>query len=110
MPKLIENAVAHFGTKELRKIKVPEWDVTLYAKNLTLDDKARMLRRADADNTDYLIYAVIFGLTDENGDQVFTLEDKVPLRKKVDPDVVTRLATFVLTADNESEEEREKNL
>ena len=59
MPRLIENALAHFNSKDLRKIEVPEWEVTLFAKNLTLDDNAKMLRRADSDNTDYLIYAVI---------------------------------------------------
>ena len=73
MPRLIENALAHFSSKDLRKIEVPEWEVTLFAKNLTLDDK-------------------------------------VSLRKKVDPDIVTRLATFALTAGSESEEDREKNL
>ena len=110
MSKLIDSAVAHFNSKDVRKIEVPEWEVTLYAKNLTLDDKARMLRRSDSDNTDYLIYALIFGLVDAEGEPVFTLEDKVPLRQKVDPDIVTRIATFILTGESLSEEEREKNL
>jgi len=109
MTKLIENAVEHFKGKELRKMEVPEWDVTVYAKNLTLDDKAKMLRRADSDNTDYLIYALIFGLADDQGEPVFTIEDRLALRGRADPDIVTRLATFVLTADSESEEDREKN-
>lgn len=110
MSKLIETAVEHFSNKAIRKIEVPEWGIDLYAKNLTLDDKAKMLRRSDSDNTDYLIYALIFGVTDEQGEPVFTLEDKVPLKRKVDPDVVTRIATFVLTGESLSEEEREKNL
>ena len=76
MPRLIENALAHFNSKDLRKIEVPEWEVSLFAKNLTLDDKAKMLRRADSDNTDYLIYAVIFGLVDENGDPARLLDCK----------------------------------
>ena len=54
-----------------------------------------------------MIYAVILGATDENGDQVFGLEDKVKLRKQVDPDVVARIANFVLQV--ETEEDREKN-
>ena len=110
MSKLIDSAVAHFNSKDVRKIEVPEWEVTLYAKNLTLDDKARMLRRSDSDNTDYLIYALLFGLVDAEGEPGVTLEDKVALRKKVDPDIVTRIATFILTGESLSEEEREKNL
>lgn len=107
MGKLIESAVAHFSGKQVRSIRVDEWDCTLYSKNLSLEDKARWFARADGDNTDYLVYALIFGVTDEKGDQVFDLGDKSKLRKNVDPEVLSRVANFVLNIDDE--EEREKN-
>lgn len=107
MGKLIDSAVAHFSGKEVRSIRVDEWDCTLYSKNLSLEDKARWYARADGDNTDYLVYALIFGLTDENGERVFDLGDKVKLRKNVDPEVLSRVANFVL--DVQDEEEVEKN-
>jgi hypothetical protein len=108
MSKLIEAAVEHFNSKEIRKLEVPEWNTTLYAKNLTLHDKSKMLARADSDNTEFLIFAVILGTCDEQGEPVFSLEDKLALRSKVDPDVVSRVATFVLNSSGD-EEEREKN-
>jgi len=108
MSKLIETAVEHFSNKTVRKIEIPEWGVSVFAKNLTLDDKAKMLRRSDSDNTDFMIYTLIFGLVDEQGEPVFTIEDKVSLRKKVDPDVVTRVASFVLNSSSD-EEDNEKN-
>lgn len=107
MGKLIENAVAHFSGKEVRSIRVDEWDCTLYSKNLSLEDKARWYARADGDNTDYLVYALIFGVTDKDGEAVFDIGDKVKLRKSVDPEVLSRVANFVLQI--EDEEEREKN-
>lgn len=107
--KLIESAVQHFSNKAIRSIHIPEWDVTLYAKNMTLDDKAKMYARSNGNGTDYLIYAVIFGLQDKDGEPPFTLEDKVALKTKVDPEVVSRLANFVLQTEAKSEEEREKN-
>ena len=107
MSKLIDTAISHFSNREIRSLEIPEWETTIYAKNLTLDDKARWLARANNDGTDYMIYAVILGATDENGDAVFSLEDKVRLRKQVDPDVVARIANFVLQV--ETEEDREKN-
>jgi len=107
MGKLIDSAVAHFSGKEVRSIRVDEWDCTLYSKNLSLEDKARWFARADGDNTDYLVYALIFGVTDEKGEAVFDLADKVALRKRVDPEVLSRVANFVLQI--EEEEEREKN-
>lgn len=106
---LIDKAVSHFDSKARREISVPEWDVTLYSKSLTLDDKAKWLARADGDTTDYLIYACIFGLTDDKGEKVFTIADKQKLRTQVDPDIVSRLAGFVLHLESDSEEAREKN-
>ena len=107
MGKLIDSAVAHFSGKEVRSIRVDEWDCTLYSKNLSLEDKARWYARADGDNTNYLVYALIFGVTDKNGERVFDLSDKDKLRKNVDPEVLSRVANFVLLIDEE--EEREKN-
>jgi hypothetical protein len=107
MGKLIDSAVAHFSGKEVRSIRVDEWDATLYSKNLSLEDKAKWFARADGDNTDYLVYALIFGVTDKNGESVFDIGDKVKLRKNVDPEVLSRVANFVLAIDDE--EEREKN-
>lgn len=107
MGKLIDSAVAHFSGKEVRSLRVDEWDTTLYSKNLSLEDKAKWFARADGDNTDYLVYALIFGVTDENGESVFDIGDKVKLRKNVDPEVLSKVANFVLQIDDE--EEREKN-
>ena len=107
MGKLIDSAVAHFSGKEVRSIRVDEWDCTLYSKNLSLEDKARWYARADGNNTDYLVYALIFGVTDEKGDAVFDLSDKEKLRKKVDPEVLSKVADFVL--DVQDQEEVEKN-
>jgi len=109
MAGLIDEAVAHFSNREVRSIEVPEWNVKLYAKKLTLDDKSRWAKRAEGDATDYIVYACIFGLQDDKGEQVFGLEDKVKLKKSVDPEIVTRLGNFALALDAESEEEREKN-
>jgi hypothetical protein len=106
---LIDKAVQHFSSKGLRKIEIPEWDAELYAKNLTLEDRAKWLTRADGDTTDYMVYAIIFGLIDKDGNQVFDVGDKIKLRRNVDPDIVTRLANFVLLVSGESEEDREKN-
>ncbi len=107
MGKLIDSAVAHFSGKQVRSIRVDEWDTTLYSKNLSLEDKARWYARADGDNTDYLVYALIFGITDEKGEAVFDLSDKSKLRKNVDPEVLSRVADFVLDVKNQ--EELEKN-
>ncbi len=107
--KLIDVAVSHFSSKEIRSIEVPEWDTTLYSKNLSLADKAKWMKLAEEDNWNYLVYAVIFGVTDAQGEPVFDIGDKATLRGNVDPDIVSRIASFVLNVEAESEEDREKN-
>ena len=109
MSKLIDIAVSHFNAREVRQMHVPEWETTIYAKNLSLEDKHKWLKRAKGETDEYLLYAVIFGVMDENGDQVFDLGDKVKLKTNVDPEILSKIATFVLEVDASTEEEREKN-
>ncbi len=109
MGKLIDTAISHFSSKEIRSLRVDEWDTTLYSKNLSLEDKAKWHSRADGDTSDYLVYAIIYGVTDEKGDSVFDVGDKVKLRRNVDPEVLSRIANFVLDTQADSEEEREGN-
>ena len=109
MGNLIEAAVAHFSNQEIRSLEVPEWGVTVFAKNLSLSDKAKWLARAQDDTTDYMVYAVIYGAVDEKGEPYFDVGDKPKLRNNVDPDVLSRVANFVLKLSADSEEEREKN-
>jgi hypothetical protein len=104
MGKLIDSAVSHFSTKEIRQLRVDEWETTLYSKNLSLEDKAKFMSRADGDTSDYLVYAVIFGVTDEKGDAVFDIGDKHKLKTNVDPDVLSRVANFVLNLDDDDED------
>jgi len=105
--KLIDSAVSHFSNKEIRTLRVEEWDTTLYSKNLSLDDKAKWFARSEGNNSDYLVYALIYGVTDENGESVFDIGDKVKLKKHVDPEVLSRVANFVL--DTLDAEDAEKN-
>ena len=109
MSKLIDVAVSHFNAREVRQMDVPEWETTLYAKNLSLQDKHKWLKRAQGETDEYLLYAVIYGVIDENGDQVFDVGDKHVLKTSVDPEVLSRIANFVLEVDAKTEEDREKN-
>lgn len=109
MGSLIDTAVAHFSNRATRSLEVPEWEVTVYAKNLSLKDKADWLSKADGDAPKYLCYAIIYGLADENGEKLFSIADLHKLQNNVDPDIVNRLANFVLVADVPNEEGREKN-
>ena len=106
MAKLIDSAVSHFSKKEIRELRVDEWETTLYSKNLSLEDKAKFMNRADGDASDYLVYAVIFGVTDGEGESVFDIGDKQKLRHNVDPDVLSKVANFVLNLNDNIRNDR----
>lgn len=110
---VIQAAMAHFKSKEIRSLPVPEWDATVYAKPLTMKQKGSWLARAKGSNTEYLLYAVIFGASGKDGKPLFSLDDLESMRNEVDADVVSRVAMFVLGNDvvgaQSDEDEREGN-
>ena len=90
-------------------MEVPEWGIKIFAKNLSLSDKAKWLARSIDDTTDHMVYAVIYGAVDQKGEPLFDVGDKPKLRNSVDPEVLSTVANFVLKLSADSEEEREKN-
>lgn len=107
--RAIELAKAHFSAKEVRKLAVPEWGLDVYCRPMTLGGRAKIGARADGNATDYLVYTIIQCALDEQGEPLFTLEDKLALRDQCDPDVVSRVANFILKPSAETESDREKN-
>ena len=110
MGKLIDAAVQHFSSLEVRAIKVPEWtEETLYSKNLTLADMSKLASRAQEDTWDYMCYAIIFGLVDGAGECVFDIGDKAKLKNHTSRAVTERIAGEILAAQTETAEDRAKN-
>ncbi len=99
--KAIERAKAHFNTLEVKKIIVPEWgddDVPLeiYAKPSTLQETSKLYRMAQDDDMAMLAYVLIYKALDNNGDQIFSLEDKQTLLTKVDRNVLIKVSNEIM--------------
>lgn len=109
MGKLITAAVAHFNTKVVRPLEIPEWDTTVYAKVVSMDEKSKWLVKSSEDTTDYMIYAIIGAIVDADGNPLFDIGDKRALRHEVDPDIVARMSNHVLHTGAITDEDREKN-
>lgn len=107
--RLIDKATAHFKSKAVRSQHFDQLEVTIYANPLNMETKSKWLIMADGNNADYLIYAIIFGALDKDGNHLFSLEDKTLLKKQVDAELISGIAGFVLNLDGIPEEEREKN-
>lgn len=109
MTKLIDKAIAHFNDKAVIPLDIPEWGVTVYGKVVSMDEKSKWLIKANEDTTDYMIYAIIGGIVDEDGNAVFDIGDKHSLRHQVDPEIIAKMSNLVLHTGVQSDEEREKN-
>ncbi len=98
--KAIERAKAHFDSLDIKKISVPEWGedgqpLLIYSKPLTLQETSKLFRMAKEDDMAMLAYVLIYKALDENGDKIFTLEDKNTLLNKVDRNVLIRVSNQI---------------
>jgi len=115
---VISRATEHFKAKPLKRIEIPEWGeyddngeliepLVVYSTPFTLKDQSRIRYVAEKQSeVDVLAEVLVMKLIDENGDKVFTIEDKNALRNSVDASVVSRIATSIMSV---SEVDLEKN-
>ena len=115
---VISRASEHFKSKPLKRIEIPEWGdyddngeliepLVVYSTPFTLKDQSRIRYVAEKQSeVDVLAEVLVMKLIDENGDKVFTIEDKNVLRNGVDASVVSRIATAIMSV---SEVDLEKN-
>ena len=75
---------------------VEEWDLTIYKEPINLEKKGRLFKKMEVDPIEGLAYALIELALDEQGKNLFTLEHKMALMKKADPDVLSEAATWLM--------------
>ena len=73
-----------------------EWDLTFYKEPINLEKKGRLFKKMELDPIEGLAYALIELALDEQGKNLFTLEHKMTLMKKADPDVLSEAATWLM--------------
>ena len=109
---IIGRATEHFKNRPLKRIEIPEWGdedgpLVAYTAPFTLKDQGRLqyITKNSAES-DVLAELLIMKLVDENGDKLFTIEDKNALRSQVDASIVARIANEITSV---NEEQLEKN-
>ncbi|MBT4080292.1 MAG: hypothetical protein HOE82_06735 [Gammaproteobacteria bacterium] len=95
---VLDNAVAHFDSLEIREIEVPEWETTIYASPFTLAEKKKLLRSAKDDDIEFLARTLMLKAKDEQGNAIFKEADKFTLMQKVDSTVVARVVSEISIA------------
>lgn len=80
-----------------------EWDLTFYKEPINLEQKGKLFKRMEVNAIEGLAYALIELALDEQGNNHFTLEHKVTLMKKADPDVLSEAATWLMQTPKKSD-------
>ena len=96
---ILDHAEEQFSSIKRKQIDVPEWNTTIYSKPLTLSEKRKLYRNLGAKSEDVssmMVEALIMKAEDKDGKKVFTPDDRDRLMNKVDPDVVSAVATEIL--------------
>lgn len=113
MKKILDIAIEHFANQGSRKILVPEWKdetgkpIEIYVTPMTLAEKKRLYHGSKTDDVSILADCVIMKSEDSKGHKMFSVNDKQDLMYKVDPDVLSDIATKIMTTP--SPEDYEKN-
>tara|TARA_X000001382_G_scaffold114433_2_gene92769 strand:- start:105 stop:431 length:327 start_codon:yes stop_codon:yes gene_type:complete len=97
MSSVIENMRDHWNSLDSNNSKeVPEWKVTFYKQPMNLKQKGKLFKYMNDDPIEGLAYVLINLALDEKGDNIYTLENKQFLMTKVDPDLLSEVATWLM--------------
>lgn len=99
--KAIERAKSHFAEQDVKVIEVAEWGeenkpLKIYAKPLTLAETSKLYKMSKNDDLTMMAYVLIYKALDENGDKLFTLDDKGSLLNNVDQEILVKVATQIM--------------
>lgn len=108
MSNAIGKITTHFRNKisgEMKKLVVPEWDLTIYYKpSITLKEQGKIIEAATKGNQlEALVEAFIIKARNEDGSKMFLSADKATFMNEADPDVLIRVVAG-MNVDNEAEE------
>lgn len=101
---ILDRAKAHFDSQGVKKIEVPEWEdekgnpTILYASPLSMNDRKALRTAAEGDEAEFMVRLVILKCETESGEKVFDLSDKPLLMKRVDPNIIQRIAAKIAEA------------
>tara|TARA_B100001939_G_scaffold315646_1_gene301003 strand:- start:388 stop:732 length:345 start_codon:yes stop_codon:yes gene_type:complete len=97
----------HFESLEVKIIEVPEWglegDKAMYVRPFTMNEKARIFKGANESDLNVLVDVIIQKAETKSGEKMFDLSHKPKFKIKADTDVISRVASEILSQDTISD-------
>ena len=102
-----EGVKNHFESLEVKIIEVPEWglegDKAIYVKPFTMNEKAKIFKGANESDLNVLVDVIITKAETKDGEKMFDIGHKPKFKIKADTDVISRVATEILSQDTISD-------
>lgn len=95
----------HFASLGTKRIEVPEWKLVVYSTPVTLAEKNKLYRKSRENDMELLVDILIMKASNENGEKLFSMDNKITLLNKADSNVVARVANAILSDEAPSAEE-----
>ena len=96
----LEGAITHFKHQETRIIEVREWNLVgedaIYVKPFTLIEKDEIFKGTSDNSLTVLIDVIVKKALTKDGEKMFDLEAKIKMKRFVDPDILSRVASQIL--------------
>ena len=107
-----EGVKGHFEALETKIIEVTEWglvgDKAIYSKPFNMLEKSKIFKGANDSDLNVLIDVIIEKALTKDGDKMFTMEHKLKFKVKADTDIIARVATSIMNADEDSQSLKKK--
>lgn len=99
--KLIDKVLAHYDNRGRLKVEVPEWaddefDGLIYYTPVTLHERNKLMPELKKESLDFVVSVIQMKAEDKNGEKLFSIEDKLKLKRHADYKVLDRLANEIL--------------
>ena len=106
---VLQSARGHFKDQlagELNSIKVPEWDTTVYYKNIStfVQEQKIIELHAKGELVSALVETLLQKALNKDGKQLFKNADRDILMREVDPNVIIRVCTEINASKVKAEE------
>jgi hypothetical protein len=102
-----EGVKSHFESLEVKIIEVPEWglegDKAIYVKPFTMNEKARLFKGANDSDLNVLVDIIIAKAETKDGEKMFDISHKPKFKLKADTDVISRVASEIISQDSISD-------
>jgi len=101
---IIQNMRDHWNSLSTdESMEVPEWKVTIYKQPMNMQQKGKLFKKMESDPIEGLVYVLIQLALDEQGNNLYTLENKQFLMTRTDPDLLSSVATWLMQTPTKSD-------